>query len=146
MSSWAHRAPRVEVSIDCNSSTHTIVLYRGSLVLCDHDLAGERALEALGGDEPGCLGVLRAWRESTLDTVTTPESVRARMRSHGRVPAWVVVSMVAHGRLPRDRPGGRGPRLPARPRGIGPLPRRALARRPAGDERGGDPKRSGALT
>jgi hypothetical protein len=88
--SWARRAPSVDVVVECNHADHTVRYRRGSIVALDHDVAGERSLQALGGDEPACLAVLRAWRHTTLDTVTTPEAVRSRMRSHGRVPAWVV--------------------------------------------------------
>lgn len=88
--SWARRAPDVDVVVECDGVTHRVRYRRGSIVVLDHDVAGEWSLQALGGDEPACLAVLRAWRHTNLDTVTTPEAVRSRIRSHGRVPAWVV--------------------------------------------------------
>ncbi|MEA3078214.1 MAG: hypothetical protein QOF60_3122 [Actinomycetota bacterium] len=88
--SWSRRAPSIDVAVECNGAGHTVRYHRGSIVVLDHDLAGERSLQALGGDEPACLDVLRAWRHTNLDTVSTPEAVRSRMRSHGRVPDWVV--------------------------------------------------------
>lgn len=88
--SWARRASGVDVAVECDGITHRVRYRRGSIVVVDHDVAGERSLQALGGDEPACLAVLRAWRHTNFDTVTTPEAVRLRIRSHGRVPAWVV--------------------------------------------------------
>src|SRR5688500_17103085 len=88
--SWARRAPAVDVPVDCDGAAHRVRYRRGSLVVVDHDVVGERSLQALGGDEPACLAILRAWRHTNLDTVTTPEAVRSRIRSHGRVPDWVV--------------------------------------------------------
>ncbi len=65
---WAATAAVVELAVACGPARHQLVWRRGEVILVDHpDLAAERALVALGGPEPACLGRLGLWREAVAD-------------------------------------------------------------------------------
>lgn len=61
---WYRHRPAEVAAVECGGGTHHVRWHRGALVLVDHDVGAERALTALGGDEPACLGVLAAWRDA----------------------------------------------------------------------------------
>lgn len=58
---WYHFPEPAHAEVSCNGEVHRISWRRGKLVLEDHDLAGEKALLALGGDLSGCLQALSMW-------------------------------------------------------------------------------------
>lgn len=58
---WYHFVDPVGAEVACNGATHRVSWRRGKLVLEDHDLAGERALLALGGGQAACLQALAMW-------------------------------------------------------------------------------------
>ncbi len=65
---WTATAAELELAVDCGPARHRLVWRRGEVILADHpDLAAERALVALGGPEPVCLGRLRLWQEAVAD-------------------------------------------------------------------------------
>lgn len=65
---WTATAAEVDLAVACGPDRHRLVWRRGEVILADHpDLAAERALVALGGPEPACLGRLRLWHEAVAD-------------------------------------------------------------------------------
>lgn len=65
---WAATAADVELTVPCGPGRHRLVWRQGQVLVADHpDLAAERALVALGGPEPACLGRLRLWHEAVAD-------------------------------------------------------------------------------
>ena len=52
---WAQDAGTFTVDVPCGEATHRVHWQRGDVALLDHDLQGERALVALGGEVPMCL-------------------------------------------------------------------------------------------
>ncbi len=59
---WVDRLPPLEATVRCGGDLHRVRWVRGALVACDHDLAAETALGALGGTPPPCVQVLTAVR------------------------------------------------------------------------------------
>lgn len=88
---WAWEQREVDARIECGGDDHRIAWRRGRLVLCDHDLRAEAALQALGGPRPACLEVLDAWRRYSPRTAQTPPNALDLIRRHGRYPDWAVV-------------------------------------------------------
>ncbi len=65
---WTATAEPVELTVACSGARHRLRWADGRLVPLDHpDLAAERALIALGGDEPPCLGLIGLWEEAVTD-------------------------------------------------------------------------------
>lgn len=59
---WLDHQPPVSAEVACQGASHRVTWRRGRLILDDHpNLTAERSLVALGGDEPDCLFLLRAW-------------------------------------------------------------------------------------
>lgn len=89
---WWEGLPDVGAQIDCGGHRHRITWRHGRLILEDHDVLAERALAALGSDEPPiCIDVLDAWRRMRdadllwqlllVDRVVLPAQLRRR-REH----------------------------------------------------------------
>lgn len=66
---WATLEPVTE-HMDAGGAHHRLRWVDGRLVLCDHDLAAERALAALGGEPCLCVEVAEAWRQAVGDPDT----------------------------------------------------------------------------
>jgi len=58
---WYDFLEPARAAIACTGEVHHLAWRRGKLVLEDHELAGERALLALGGELPPCLQALALW-------------------------------------------------------------------------------------
>ncbi|MFN0027698.1 MAG: hypothetical protein ACKV2O_11060 [Acidimicrobiales bacterium] len=79
------------LQIDCSGGRHTVLWKRGCLVLVDHDVAAETALQALGADRPACLALLERWRTTLLPVgpagvARTPKVAPARASGNLRSP------------------------------------------------------------
>lgn len=60
---WFDHLPEITVDVECSGTNHRITWRRGKLVLHNHDVEAEEALEALGGEPVYCLSLIDAWRE-----------------------------------------------------------------------------------
>lgn len=92
MNRWYRGMPRVAVDVECGGEVHEVVWKRGRLAIDHHDIAAERALEALGGEPTGCLDLYRRWRElcattKPTDAITEPTSIGLRSTSRAPSPA-----------------------------------------------------------
>lgn len=80
----------------CGGTEHEVLWRRGSLATTHHDLVGEEAMSALGGDVPACVEVVRAWRAGRVEAAPTPwvwfqpsrgrNRLTARVRPQGDAP------------------------------------------------------------
>jgi hypothetical protein len=65
---WHHGVPDTLFEVECEGHRHTILWSAGDLLLADHPNVGaERALVALGGSRPPCLGIFDLWRFALAD-------------------------------------------------------------------------------
>ena len=64
---WYEGVPAVTVEVACGGRAHRLSWRRGKLVLEDHDVAGERAMIALGGPSFTCLDLLNVWEDGARD-------------------------------------------------------------------------------
>lgn len=92
---WYRRVTPARLQIDCSGGRHTVLWKRGCLVLLDHDVAAETALQALGADRPACLALLERWR-TTLRPVG-PAGVARTPRVAPARPAGGLRSPIAAG-------------------------------------------------
>lgn len=76
---WCDRLETVTELVECGGQRHRVSWRRGSLVVEDHDLTAERAMRALGAETPGCLRLLKQWRD--LNSWATSTELFAQMRS-----------------------------------------------------------------
>ena len=121
---WDGQAP-VVATVDCQGARHRIIWRRGRLVLEDHNLAGERVLEALGGEPSVCLTILDAWRHAgrrhqgapprqpgPVATIAPSPSSIGATRAVVRAVASARVSAVSSSTAPRPASGPPAPRNP----------------------------------
>ncbi len=79
--------------MSCGPGRHQLVWRQGDVLLIDHpDLASERALVALGGPEPPCLGRLRLWHEAVADGGFLAEWVDEAHLSDARL-SWLGMAL-----------------------------------------------------
>ncbi len=76
---WCDRLDTVTELVECSGQRHRVSWRAGSLVVEDHDLAAERAMRALGAETPGCLRLLKQWRD--LNNWATSTELFVQMRS-----------------------------------------------------------------
>jgi hypothetical protein len=64
VTAWYDGLAPVEVTVECEGSSHQIRWERGVLTLLDHDRDAEEACLALGGDPNPCIATLNQWRKA----------------------------------------------------------------------------------
>jgi hypothetical protein len=93
---WQRSAPTVRALVACGGDEHEVLWRRGALTTAHHDLRGEEAMAALGGEVPACLDIVRAWRAGRVEAAPTPwvwfahgqgkNRLTARVRPQGDAP------------------------------------------------------------
>jgi hypothetical protein len=67
MTAWPDLLPPASMELPCQGDTHIVTWQAGRLVLHHHDVAAERALIALGGEQSTCLDVVDLWEHREED-------------------------------------------------------------------------------
>jgi hypothetical protein len=89
---WVGCAP-LELTVSCGGQRHRLVWAQGRVTPADHpELDAERALIALGGEEPPCLAYLDLWTEAVTDGGFLAEWVDEAQLNAARL-SWLTMAL-----------------------------------------------------
>lgn len=80
MARWCDRLDPVTELVDCGGDDHRVTWRGGSLIVEDHDVVAERAMRALGAETPGCLLLVKQWRDLSAWATSAELFVQMRAR------------------------------------------------------------------
>jgi hypothetical protein len=116
---WWATFGTAKAAVRCGDQQHLLRWEAGRLTARDHpDAEGELVLGTLGGDQPDCIRLLRAWGEHSDDLdvlMLGPRSVQDTLAVDARDAEQLRLGPAGRARYPAHPgpvPGGAGPDMP----------------------------------